>query len=462
MMKPAPEPYLCRDCLLERAGPCRFATPRCPSCGGAPRGLHHRERDNLGIAHIDCDAFFAAVEKRENPDLADRPVIIGGGRRGVVSTACYIARIDGVRSAMPMFKALEACPHAVLIPSAALALYAEVGRQVRDDDARAHNRSSNRSRSTRPFSISPAPSACTVPSPALTLARFARRVEEEIGITVSVGLSYNKFLAKIASDQNKPRGFSIIGQAEARAFLAEKPVGILPGIGKVSQDRLARAGIRLIADLATRSLEDMMRIAGNDGPRLLRLARGEDARRVEPERAAKSVSNETTFDEDIAALARLEPILWRLAEKVSRRLRTADIAGRTVVLKLKTKDFRTRTRTVFRPRADPAREPALCGGTADARGGVRRHRLSPDRDRRRRSRRCRTRRSRRSRRSRGRGAKRAARAPSRSCGSASAMQSSSAASSCGGMTRPHRARPRQRRLVAPQSYRANFRPGACQ
>ena len=337
-----PGPYLCRDCLWSGPVPAG-ARPRCPSCG-SPRGLYHPERDTLGIAHIDCDAFFAAVEKRENPELADKPVIIGGGRRGVVSTACYIARIDGVRSAMPMFKALEACPNAVVIRPR-MALYAEVGRQVRE-------MMRELTPLVEPLSIDEAFLDLTGTerlhgaSPALTLARFARRVEKEIGITVSAGLSYNKFLAKIASDQNKPRGFSIIGRAEAQAFLAEKPVGILPGIGKVSQERLARAGIRRIADLATRSLEDLMRIAGNDGPRLLRLARGEDARRVEPERAAKSVSSETTFDEDIAALERLEPILWKLAEKVSRRLRTADIAGRTVVLKLKTKDFRTRTRTV--------------------------------------------------------------------------------------------------------------------
>jgi DNA polymerase-4 len=335
-------PFLCRDCLWSGPVPAG-ARPRCPSCG-SPRGLHHPERDTLGIAHIDCDAFFAAVEKRENPALADKPVIIGGGRRGVVSTACYIARIDGVRSAMPMFKALEACPHAVVIRPR-MALYAEVGRQVRE-------MMRELTPLVEPLSIDEAFLDLTGTerlhgaSPAVTLARFARRVEDEIGITVSAGLSYNKFLAKIASDQDKPRGFSIIGRAGAKSFLAGQPVGILPGIGKVSQERLARAGIRLIGDLAARSLEDLIRIAGNDGPRLLRLANGEDARRVEPERAAKSVSNETTFDEDIAALSRLEPILWKLAEKVSRRLRTANIAGRTVVLKLKTKDFRTRTRTV--------------------------------------------------------------------------------------------------------------------
>ena len=372
MMKPAPEPYLCRDCLWSGPVPAG-SRPRCPSCG-SPRGLHHRERDNLGIAHIDCDAFFAAVEKRENPDLADRPVIIGGGRRGVVSTACYIARIDGVRSAMPMFKALEACPHAVVIRPR-MALYAEVGRQVRE-------MMRELTPLVEPLSIDEAFLDLTGTerlhgaSPALTLARFARRVEEEIGITVSVGLSYNKFLAKIASDQNKPRGFSIIGQAEARAFLAEKPVGILPGIGKVSQDRLARAGIRLIADLATRSLEDLMRIAGNDGPTPVAACEGRGcapgSSRSGPPRA---FPNETTFDEDIAALARLEPILWRLAEKVSRRLRTADIAGRAVVLKLKTKDFRTRTRTVSGLAPTQLASRLYAAARQMLEGGVRRHRL---------------------------------------------------------------------------------------
>ncbi|MCC5978910.1 MAG: DNA polymerase IV [Salinarimonas sp.] len=334
--------FLCRDCL--NCGPVPAgARPRCTACG-SPRSLIHPERDSLAIAHIDCDAFFAAVEKRENPALADRPVIIGGGRRGVVSTACYVARIHGVRSAMPMFKALEACPDAVVIRPR-MALYAQVGRQVREM-MRALTPL------VEPLSIDEAfldlggTERLHGASPALTLARFARQVEEEVGISVSVGLSYNNFLAKIASDRDKPRGFSIIGRAEAQVYLAGQPVGILPGVGRVAQERLARAGIRRIGDIAGRSLPDLMRIAGNDAQRLAKLARGEDSRRVEPERAAKSVSNETTFDTDIAALEVLEPILWELAEKVARRLRAGGIAGRTVVLKLKTRDFRNRTRTV--------------------------------------------------------------------------------------------------------------------
>ncbi|TVR07107.1 MAG: DNA polymerase IV [Salinarimonadaceae bacterium] len=335
-------PYLCRDCLRDGPVP-SGARPRCPHCG-SPRGLHHPERDALGVAHIDCDAFYAAVEKRENPDLADKPVIIGGGRRGVVATACYVARIYGVRSAMPMFKALEACPDAVVIRPR-MALYVEVGRRIRE-------MMRELTPLVEPISIDEAfldlggTERLHGASPAVILARFAARVEREVGVSISVGLSYSKFLAKIASDRDKPRGFSIIGREEAVGFLAGQPVGILPGIGKVAQERLARAGIRLIGDVARRPLPELMRVAGNDAARLLAFARGEDSRPVKPEREAKSVSAETTFDEDIAARENLEPVLWRLSEKVARRLKASGVAGRAVTLKLKTADFRLRTRSV--------------------------------------------------------------------------------------------------------------------
>jgi DNA polymerase IV len=211
-------------------------------------------------------------------------------------------------------------------------------------------------------------------SPALTLLRFSARVEKEIGISVSVGLSCNKFLAKVASDRDKPRGFSIIGRAEAQALLAGEPVSIIPGVGRVSQEKLARSGIRLVGDLLRRPLPDLARIVGNDAPRLQALARGEDNRRIEPAREAKSVSAETTFEEDIARLETLEPVLWRLSEKVARRLKASGVAGRAVVLKLKTADFRTRTRTVsglaptqLASRLFDAARPMLrdeCNGTA--------------------------------------------------------------------------------------------------
>lgn len=331
---------LCRDCLIDHDEP-GVAFSRCPACG-SPRLLRHDERDTLSLAHIDCDAFYAAIEKRDDPGLLDKPVIIGGGRRGVVSTACYIARTYGVRSAMPMFKALKACPEAVVVKPD-MAKYVAVGRQVR-----AMMR--DLSPLVEPISIDEAfldlsgTQRLHHASPAVTLARFARQVESEIGITVSVGLSYAKFLAKVASDMDKPRGFSIIGRGEAVAFLAGKPVGLIPGIGQASAAKLAESGFRLIGDLREAPVETLFRLAGKDGPRLQRLANGVDPRQVTPARETKSVSSETTLDIDLSRFEDLEPVLWRLCEKTSKRLKAQELAGRTITLKLKSADFRSITR----------------------------------------------------------------------------------------------------------------------
>jgi DNA polymerase-4 len=333
------EAPFCRDCLTHAAS--RFAE-RCAACG-SPRLLRHDERDGMSIAHVDCDAFFAAVEKRDNPELADRPVIIGGGKRGVVATACYVARTYGVRSAMPMFKALQACPHAVVIPPN-MEKYKVAGREVR-------RLMLELTPLVEPVSIDEAfldlsgTERLHHGSPAVTLARFARRVENEIGIGISVGLSYNKFLAKIASDLEKPRGFSIIGRQEAAAFLADKPVSIIPGIGSAAQARLSKAGVTLISHLRDTSLRTLFEALGRDSQRLSKLAWGEDNRPVTPERETKSISAETTFDTDLRAFEDLEPILWRLSEKVSRRLKAAGLAGQSVTLKLKDREFRLMTRT---------------------------------------------------------------------------------------------------------------------
>jgi DNA polymerase-4 len=329
--------FVCRDCLQE-GDPAR----RCSSCG-SPRLLGHPELDALAIAHIDCDAFFAAIEKRDDPSLADKPVIVGGGKRGVVATACYVARTYGIRSAMPMFKALKACPHAVVIRPD-IDKYSRVGREVR-------RLMLELTPLVEPVSIDEAfldlsgTERLHHASPALTLVRFARRVEQEVGITVSVGLSCNKFLAKIASDLDKPRGFSVIGQAEAAAFLADRPVGIIPGIGATAQGRLAKSGITLIRHLRDAPKESLASALGRDAERLRRLARGEDDRPVSPEHETKSVSAETTFERDLSAFEDLQPILWRLCERVAQRLKRADMAGRSVTLKLKDAGFRLRTRT---------------------------------------------------------------------------------------------------------------------
>jgi DNA polymerase IV len=332
-----PVAAFCRDCL---AGVPDGAV-RCEACA-SPRIVRHPELDTMAIAHVDCDAFYAAVEKRDNPALADKPVIIGGGKRGVVATACYIARTFGVRSAMPMFEARRLCPQALVIRPD-MARYARVGREVRA-------LMGELTPLVEPLSIDEAfldlsgTARLHSMTPAKALARFAGRVEREIGITVSIGLSHNKFLAKIASDLDKPRGFSVLGSAEAPAFLAPRPVTFIWGVGKAMGAELARAGYRTIADLQRAEETELMRRFGTEGLRLARLSRGIDARAVNADRETKSVSAETTLENDLADFRALERILWELTEKVSARLKAKELAGGTVTLKLKTADFRLRTR----------------------------------------------------------------------------------------------------------------------
>jgi DNA polymerase-4 len=328
----------CRDCLRDL----EFTTKRCGECG-SPRLVRHRALSSLTLAHIDCDAFYATVEKRDNPELADKPVIIGGGKRGVVAAACYISRTFGVRSAMPMFKALALCPAATVIRPD-MAKYVRVGREVR----RAIQALTPL---VEPLSIDEAfldlggTQRVHGMIPAKVLARFAREVERDIGITVSIGLSCNKFLAKVASDLDKPRGFAALDQEEARAMLAEKPVGFIFGVGPATQERLVQHGLRTIADLQRADENDLIKQFGAEGRRLWRLARGLDDRRVVPDRGAKTISSETTFEGDIRDFATLEKTLWRLSEKVSSRLKSSELAGSTITLKLKTADFRQRTRS---------------------------------------------------------------------------------------------------------------------
>lgn len=336
-MPPVPTNGFCRDCLEYQA----LALPRCRACG-SPRIVRHPELYGLGLAHIDCDAFYAAVEKRDDPALADKPVIVGGARRGVVMTACYIARISGVRSAMPMFKALQLCPEAVVVRPD-MEKYARVGRQVR-------SMMQDLTPLVQPVSIDEAfldlagTERLHGEPPARTLARLARRVESELGISFSVGLSYCKFLAKMASDLQKPRGFCVIGRAEAKSFLRARPVTAIWGVGQAFAGRLRQDGIATIGQLQLLDEGELMRRYGVIGSRLHDLSHGIDARPVDPRRAAKSVSSETTFAADIATGQELAPILRRLSERVSERLKAADLAGSTVVLKLKTADFRIRTR----------------------------------------------------------------------------------------------------------------------
>ena len=328
---------ICRDCLSSVAA----AETRCPQCRG-PRLIRHRRLHELSIAHLDCDSFYAAVEKRDNPELADKPVIIGGGTRGVVSTACYVARIHGVKSAMPMFKALKACPKAVVIRPD-MAKYAEVGKQVRE-------LMKQLTPLVEPISIDEAFMDLTGTerlhgkSPVRALCELALKIENDIGITVSIGLSHTKYLAKLASDMDKPRGMFVIGPDECVEFLRDRPVSFIWGVGAAMQKKLHKDGIRLIGQLQRMEKNDLMRQYGSLGSRLYHLSRGEDARTVQGSSASKSISAETTFNSDITDYQQLEKKLWRLSERVSRRAKQDHMAGTTVVLKLKTDQFKTRTR----------------------------------------------------------------------------------------------------------------------
>jgi len=330
-------PCCCRDCLAD-APP---QSARCPACG-SPRLLRHDELTRLAVAHVDCDAFYATIEKRDDPSLAGEPVIVGGGKRGVVAAACYVARTFGVKSAMPMFEALRLCPHArVIRPD--MEKYSRVGREVRQLMLALTPLVEPLSIDEAFLDLSGTERLHGLP-PAKVLARFAADVENKLGITVSIGLSSNKFLAKVASDLDKPRGFAVLSAAEAPAFLAPKPVGFIFGVGKVSAARLARDGFHRIADLQKADEADIMRRYGEEGRRLSRLARGIDARAVSADRETKSVSSETTFNNDISDFRSLERILWSQTEEVSARLKAKALAGATVTLKLKTADFKIRTR----------------------------------------------------------------------------------------------------------------------
>src|SRR5258706_107918 len=261
---------------------------------------------------------------------------------------------------MPMFRALEMCSTAIVIRPE-MARYVSMGREVR-------HAMQARTPLIEPLSIDEAFLDLSGTQrvhgmiPAKVLARFAREVERSIGITVSVGLSCNKFLAKIASDMDKPRGFAALDQDEARAMLADKPVGFIFGVGPATQERRSQRGVRTIADLQRADEIELMKQFSTEGRRLWRLARGIDDRRVVPDRGAKTISSETTFETDIRDFATLEKMLWRLSEKVSLRLKNGELAGSTITLKLKTADFRqsTRAQSIHAPTQLAAKIFAVC------------------------------------------------------------------------------------------------------
>lgn len=331
----------CRDCssVLDYQS---FPLARCPNCQGL-RVVAHPDAATLPIAHIDCDAFFAAVEKRDNPAIRGKPVIVGGEKRGVVSTACYIARIRGVRSAMPMFQALSKCPDAVVIKPN-MAKYADVGRRIR-----AHfNRLTSL---VQPLSIDEAfldvsAIAQSGQHTGQALNRLAEQIFDDVGISISIGLSYNKLLAKIASDLDKPKGFSVIGWQEGETFLTDKPVRILWGVGPATARSLDASGIKTVGQLRALPFEILSQRYGKFGRQLFNFARAIDPRKVKTEkRQAKTVSTETTFLANQSDPIALEKILHTLAQRLATRLSSKKLQGRSVTLKLKTADFKTITRT---------------------------------------------------------------------------------------------------------------------
>jgi DNA polymerase IV len=334
---------LCRTCFTPFSAPENEGLQGCPACGERAF-IAHSELFSLSIAHLDCDAFYAAVEKRDDPTLEDKPVIIGGGVRGVVATACYVARTYGVKSAMPMFRALKACPDAVVIKPN-MAKYAKVGRAVR-------KMMLDLTPMVEPLSIDEAfmdlsgTTRVHGAPPAVTLAKLQARVENELGVTASIGLSHNKFLAKIASDLDKPCGFSVIGVSETCNFLARQPVTTIWGVGKAMAAKLEQDGVTTIGHLQQMDAAVLGKRYGEMGLRLARLSQGNDTRAVKPDRETKSVSSETTFNTDITNINWLEDILWELCEKVSARMKAGNFEGRVVTLKLKSADFKTITRRV--------------------------------------------------------------------------------------------------------------------
>jgi len=327
----------CRECCA----PVETGLRRCPECGSV-RVVTHRSLFSLAVAHIDCDAFYAAIEKRDNPHLRARPVIVGGGRRGVVATCCYVARAYGVRSAMPMFKALKACPDAVVLPPR-MAQYQEEGRAIRSMLLELTPLVESVSIDEAYLDLS-GTSAVHGAAPAISLMRLQKRIEDERGLTISVGLSENKFLAKTASEADKPRGFFVVDAEEAPEWLAARPVRSLHGVGAALASRLETLGYTRVSDLQTAPADLLVRRLGEAGRLLSQRAFGRDARPVRPERERRSVSSEVTLEKDVSAREEIEDWLFRVCVRTADRAKAAGVEGGTIQLKLKTARHETITR----------------------------------------------------------------------------------------------------------------------
>lgn len=295
------------------------------------------------IVHLDLDAFFAAVEVLEDPNLAGKPLLIGGRpeERGVVATASYPARAFGVHSAMPMARALALCPDAVVLPTRHN-LYRDYSRRVMNIVGEA-------SPLVEQVSIDEAyldlTDQVTAWEEGIEAARsLQRRIKKEIGLSSSLGVATNKLVAKVASDRDKPGGLTVVPPGEEAAFLAPLQVRALWGVGPVTAEKLAEMGVTTVAELV-QFPEDILRDRfGRNGAAMALMARGVDQRPVVTEYEAKSVSQETTFSRDLTNPEALRGQLWRLSQGVSRRLRRNELAATTIAIKLRYSDFTTLTR----------------------------------------------------------------------------------------------------------------------
>jgi DNA polymerase IV len=332
---------LCRDCgtlarVISRA---ELTARACSRCGSA-RIIAHPELASLAIAHVDCDAFYASVEKRDHPDLIDEPLIVGGSQRGVVLTACYIARRYGVRSAMPMARALQLCPGAAVIRPD-MEKYRRESRRIRELMEALSPRIESVSIDEAYLDLS---ECGDNEPPARSLARLALQVEKRVGVTISIGLAPNKMLAKIASDFGKPRGFYVIGESDKLAVLAPMKVSALPGIGPVMTRKLEEMGYATIAQLRAAKLDDLTHRFGRWGRSLLARAHGEDARRVGFGRGRNvSVGAERTFAKDLARFEDIMAVMEQISQRVAERLVRSDLAATSLTLKLRRHDRYTTT-----------------------------------------------------------------------------------------------------------------------
>ena len=329
---------ICRECLSTFDSKVLY----CANCESLNL-ISHKEIEKLDIAHVDCDAFYASIEKRDNPKLKNSAVIIGGGKRGVVATACYLARIKGVRSAMPMYKALKLCPSATIIKPN-MSKYRDASRKIQ-------NLMNQLTPLIEPISLDEAfldlsgTKKLHKKIPAVLLAELSKKINQEVGISVSIGLSYNKFLAKICSDLDKPKGFSLLGRGDSKKFLSSQPVEILWGVGKILKRKLNDDGIKTISQIKELGIKEVINRYGSIGSHIYSLSQGKDLRRVVPQRQIKSISHETTFENDISDKEVLEKKLWSLCEKVSKRSKEKGLGGQTITLKLKTKEFKLISRS---------------------------------------------------------------------------------------------------------------------